>query len=327
MELLEVQQGKLINALREMHRRAVEDDCWRGDPLKNLPKGYPLTHDMLDALGQIGNKGDEDDKFEANLELAERSERLNEAQQKLSEREEWVAQREELVAQREHKFLGLPTPPPFAIKAKAESDFSDAIFEPQYHHYSPQQYSKSEPSVGQSPGGLSVNPFQFGGHEQFQFTGSPSQAPGPELDVEYGLVNWPHPDQAPPMNQMPPAMPQATPLMRQISPMTLPNQPPPTTHQSPSMDQVALDRRAHSEQIRESLRIEAQISMSQQRTKVRERNNSECLSECHPALHDPLNVNQDLSWPVEYEGDYGFPGMHDGTSGILAMPTLTSGYP
>lgn len=70
--MLEQQQTQLVSGLRELYKLAIGHDVWPGAPLKELPTGHPLTHDMLDRLGalkQDNNIGDE--FFEDDLDAAQ----------------------------------------------------------------------------------------------------------------------------------------------------------------------------------------------------------------------------------------------------------------
>lgn len=53
-EMLEQQQGWLINALQELYRRNIEGEGWPGDVLETETNGFPLTHNLLTHLGILG---------------------------------------------------------------------------------------------------------------------------------------------------------------------------------------------------------------------------------------------------------------------------------
>lgn len=68
--MLEQQQEKLVNAIRELYARAISSGNWTGDPLQNTPKGYPLTHDILERLGFLRlSPHDEIVPFEENTNI------------------------------------------------------------------------------------------------------------------------------------------------------------------------------------------------------------------------------------------------------------------
>ena len=70
VEMLEQQQEKLVNAIRELYARAVTSGSWTGPPLQATPKGYPLTHDILERLGMLRlGSHDEIAPFEEDTEI------------------------------------------------------------------------------------------------------------------------------------------------------------------------------------------------------------------------------------------------------------------
>ena len=70
VEMLEQQQEKLVNGIRELYARAISSGNWTGAPLQNTPKGYPLTHDILERLGFLRlSPQDEIEHFEENTDI------------------------------------------------------------------------------------------------------------------------------------------------------------------------------------------------------------------------------------------------------------------
>ena len=70
VEMLEQQQEKLVNGIRELYARAISSGSWTGAPLQNTPKGYPLTHDILERLGFLRlSPQDEIERFEENTDI------------------------------------------------------------------------------------------------------------------------------------------------------------------------------------------------------------------------------------------------------------------
>lgn len=67
--MLEQQQEKLVNATRELYTRAVDGGRWPGQPLQVTPKGYPLTHDILERLGLLKLGSQDDGTFEEDTEI------------------------------------------------------------------------------------------------------------------------------------------------------------------------------------------------------------------------------------------------------------------
>ena len=68
--MLEQQQEKLVNAIRELYARSVKSGSWTGAPLQNTPKGHPLTHYILERLGFLKlSPHDAVEVFEENTEL------------------------------------------------------------------------------------------------------------------------------------------------------------------------------------------------------------------------------------------------------------------
>lgn len=51
--MLEHQQLQLVSGLQELYRRLQKGEGWTGPPLKETPRGSPLTHDILDRLGAL----------------------------------------------------------------------------------------------------------------------------------------------------------------------------------------------------------------------------------------------------------------------------------
>lgn len=51
--MLEGQQEKLVNALRELYVRNLNHKGWPGPALQTSSKGFPLTHDILERLGLL----------------------------------------------------------------------------------------------------------------------------------------------------------------------------------------------------------------------------------------------------------------------------------
>lgn len=51
--MLEQQQVWLVYGLRALYCRSVQRKGWPGDPLKPMPNGHPLTHDLLTRLGAL----------------------------------------------------------------------------------------------------------------------------------------------------------------------------------------------------------------------------------------------------------------------------------
>ena len=70
VEMLEQQQEKLVNGIRELYVRAINSGSWTGAPLQNTSKGYPLTHDILERLGFLRlGPHDEIEPFEENTDI------------------------------------------------------------------------------------------------------------------------------------------------------------------------------------------------------------------------------------------------------------------
>ena len=68
--MLEQQQEKLVNAMRDMYDRLEKCEAWPGDPLQRTEKGFALTHDILERLGLLNLPSDEyDEPFEDNPHL------------------------------------------------------------------------------------------------------------------------------------------------------------------------------------------------------------------------------------------------------------------
>ena len=68
--MLEQQQEKLVNGIRELYARAISSGNWTGAPLQTTPKGYPLTHDILERLGFLRlSPQDEIEHFEENTDI------------------------------------------------------------------------------------------------------------------------------------------------------------------------------------------------------------------------------------------------------------------
>jgi len=64
VEMLEQQQGQLVNGLQETYHRLLEAELWPGSPLLEN-EGHPLTHDILCRLEIIkAKKEGEKDTFE-----------------------------------------------------------------------------------------------------------------------------------------------------------------------------------------------------------------------------------------------------------------------
>ncbi|KAI9830199.1 MAG: hypothetical protein M1826_005001 [Phylliscum demangeonii] len=54
VEMLEQQQGQLVDGLQELYRRALAGEAWDGGPLRDGASfGRPLTHDILGRLGVL----------------------------------------------------------------------------------------------------------------------------------------------------------------------------------------------------------------------------------------------------------------------------------
>ncbi|KAI9677712.1 MAG: hypothetical protein M1829_002484 [Trizodia sp. TS-e1964] len=51
VEMLEAQQVQLIEGLRSLYDRVVNQNGWIGEPLEEAASGHPLTHDILERLG------------------------------------------------------------------------------------------------------------------------------------------------------------------------------------------------------------------------------------------------------------------------------------
>ncbi|KAL8703342.1 MAG: hypothetical protein Q9201_003478 [Fulgogasparrea decipioides] len=51
--MLEQQQLQLVNGLREFYNREILNGSWKGSPLQVSSTGYPLTHDILEALDAL----------------------------------------------------------------------------------------------------------------------------------------------------------------------------------------------------------------------------------------------------------------------------------
>ena len=68
--MLEQQQEKLVNALRELYNRMERNERWPGQPLERTNKGFPLTHDILERLGMLNLGPDENEEpFEENTDV------------------------------------------------------------------------------------------------------------------------------------------------------------------------------------------------------------------------------------------------------------------
>jgi len=65
--MLENQQAQLVQGLQELYRRAQTREGWIGSPLKETSQGVPLTHDILERLGALKQDGDNDTRFEEDL--------------------------------------------------------------------------------------------------------------------------------------------------------------------------------------------------------------------------------------------------------------------
>ena len=71
--MLEQQQEKLVNAIRELYNRLERNESWPGSPLEKTPKGFPLTHDILERLGMLRLGPDEfDEPFEEDPDVLRR---------------------------------------------------------------------------------------------------------------------------------------------------------------------------------------------------------------------------------------------------------------
>lgn len=161
--MLEQQQEKLVNALRDMYDLAERNERWPGLPLKRSDKGFPLTHDILERLGRLKLNPDEhEEPFEEDTAIL-----LRRAAFKQDENTYARVKREE---------NAYPTP------ATVQSDFS------------PQERDLADllPSSSFQPEALRI--------DQFQFT-PPSRTPeeqafsaGPSLGAD-ALTNyaWPQP--------------------------------------------------------------------------------------------------------------------------------------
>ncbi|CAK3968027.1 fungal Zn binuclear cluster domain-containing [Lecanosticta acicola] len=57
VEMLEQQQGQLVSGLQECYKRLHQAGAWDGEKLSET-NGYPLTHDILAALGLLETKQD-----------------------------------------------------------------------------------------------------------------------------------------------------------------------------------------------------------------------------------------------------------------------------
>lgn len=53
--MLEQQQDWLIEGLRKLYQRTLDNNCWPGKPLPLDAHGYPLTHEILLRLGVLNN--------------------------------------------------------------------------------------------------------------------------------------------------------------------------------------------------------------------------------------------------------------------------------
>lgn len=63
VEMLEQQQGQLVDGLREMYRRLRAANAW-SVPALSETTGHPLTHDMLAALNLLESKTDGSGEYE-----------------------------------------------------------------------------------------------------------------------------------------------------------------------------------------------------------------------------------------------------------------------
>lgn len=61
VEMLEQQQGQLVQGLQEMYHRMLAAQQWQG-PVLSEATGHPLTHDILCALGLLEKKSDGSDE-------------------------------------------------------------------------------------------------------------------------------------------------------------------------------------------------------------------------------------------------------------------------
>ena len=68
--MLEQQQEKLVNAIRELYNRLERNESWPGSPLGRTSKGFPLTHDILERLGMLRLGPDDfEETFEEDTEI------------------------------------------------------------------------------------------------------------------------------------------------------------------------------------------------------------------------------------------------------------------
>lgn len=68
--MLEQQQQQLVGGLQVLYNIVINEQCWKGAPLKRSNNGYPLTHDILERLRVLKTDSDMDVKggFEEDLE-------------------------------------------------------------------------------------------------------------------------------------------------------------------------------------------------------------------------------------------------------------------
>lgn len=72
--MLEQQQQQLVNGLRVLYLRAINNQGWAGPPLKDAAHGFPLTHDILSCLGALKTDArDSCDHFEEDFDTLKRT--------------------------------------------------------------------------------------------------------------------------------------------------------------------------------------------------------------------------------------------------------------
>lgn len=74
VEMLEQQQQQLVDGLQVLYDIVINEEGWKGAPLKKSKNGYPLTHDILERLRVLKTDSDMDIQggFEEDLEALRR---------------------------------------------------------------------------------------------------------------------------------------------------------------------------------------------------------------------------------------------------------------
>ncbi len=269
--MLEGQQGKLVSAIQELYKRAIEKNAWDGMPLPNgESKSCPLTHDILMQLGVIkprskskarAQEDDDEEEFVEDTELLLLREKARDRVEKTEEEsKEFQRQvKDYWRAAQQQSARGQPPTPPSANP----SDLSGGP-SPMLGYFPPRQQFKSEQSPAQSPAVGIFSQQQLDDIAQHRMPAgsvTPDFSEDLEPDPIYQMQMMLH-EQPQMMHEQSPMMHQQSQTVRQ-QPQIVPSlihHTPPTTHQAPSADVRAQIGRA--QQQREAQEEIARVSIA-----------------------------------------------------------------